>query len=252
MNGLMISANKVTMNHVKLCELINKLRKEEGNRKVVDKTNLLKKIDKEVNTMKTLGLSTEVNFYVSEYKDASGKTNRTYKMNRDGILQIASSESVYVRAKIIEYVNTLESKLSEQNRKSNLLLAIYNGGRDGILANKELTKIEVEEATAPLIPKANAFDRFLSSDGVYTSTQLAKVFKLKSAQSINNLLHNNHIIYKQGKVWIPYANIDNAWYKLIPNEFGKTQLKWTSKGILELANVLELDLDDGGTLIPNN
>lgn len=36
-------------------------------------------------------------------------------MNRDGILQIASSESIYVRAKIIEYINALENKLKEQN-----------------------------------------------------------------------------------------------------------------------------------------
>lgn len=112
MNELM--NNKFNMNHVELCELINKLRVEEGNRKELDKTNLLKKIDKEVNTMKSLGLSTEVNFYVSEYKDKSGKKNKTYLMNRDGILQIAASESVYVRVKIIEYINALENKLKQR------------------------------------------------------------------------------------------------------------------------------------------
>ena len=103
------------MNHVELCELINKLRTEEGNRKELDKTNLWKKVKKEVNTMKTLGLDTEVNFYFSEYKDKSGKMNPTYLMNRDAILQMAASESVYVRAKIIEYINVLENKLKQQD-----------------------------------------------------------------------------------------------------------------------------------------
>ena len=79
MNELM--NNKFNMNHVELCELINKLRVEEGNRKELDKSNLLKKIDKEVKTMKSLGLDTDVNFYVSEYKDKSGKKNKTYLMN---------------------------------------------------------------------------------------------------------------------------------------------------------------------------
>ena len=42
---------------------------------------------------------------------------KTYSMNRDGILQIAASESVYVRAKIIEYINALETKIVEQQFK---------------------------------------------------------------------------------------------------------------------------------------
>ena len=67
--------------------------------------------------MKSLGLSTEQNFLFSEYKDKSGKKNKTYLMNRDGILQIAASESVYVRAKIIEYINALETKIVEQQFK---------------------------------------------------------------------------------------------------------------------------------------
>ena len=112
-----LSNNKCLMNHVELCELINKLRAEEGNRKELNKFDLLKKIRKEVETMKKLGLSTDRKFSVSEYKDKSGKTNPTFLMNRDGILQIASSESVYVRAKIIEYINALETKIVEQQFK---------------------------------------------------------------------------------------------------------------------------------------
>ena len=112
-----LSNNKCLMNHVELCELINKLRAEEGNRKELRSHTLIEKIRKEVETMKKLGLSTEQNFLFSEYKDKSGKTNPTYLMNRDGILQIAASESVYVRAKIIEYMNALETKIVEQQFK---------------------------------------------------------------------------------------------------------------------------------------
>ena len=115
MNELM--NNKFNMNHVELCELINKLRVEEGNGKELRSHTLIEKIRKEVETMKKLGLSTERNFLFSEYKDKSGKTNPTYLMNRDGILQIAASESVYVRAKIMEYINALETKIVEQQFK---------------------------------------------------------------------------------------------------------------------------------------
>lgn len=109
-----LTNNKFNMNHVELCELINKLRTEEGNRKELRSHHLMAKIRKEVETMKTLGLDTETNFCFSEYKDKSGKTNPTFLMNRDGILQIAASESVYVRAKIIEYINALENKLKQR------------------------------------------------------------------------------------------------------------------------------------------
>lgn len=112
MNELQILNNEITMNHVELCELINKLRIEEGNRKELRSCDLMTKIRKEVETLKSLGLSTERNFLFSEYKDKSGKTNPTYLMNRNGILQIASSESVYVRAKIIEYIQALENKIT--------------------------------------------------------------------------------------------------------------------------------------------
>lgn len=40
---------------------------------------------------------------------------------------------------------------SEEQIKANLLLSIYNGGQEGILASKQLTEIEVKQATAPLI-----------------------------------------------------------------------------------------------------
>lgn len=144
-----LSNNKCLMNHAELCELINKLRAEEGNRKELRSHTLIEKIRKEVETMKKLGLSTEQNFLFSEYKDKSGKTNPTFLMNRDGILQIASSESVYVRAKIIEYINALENKVVEQQFK---LPATYKEALQQLLQQVEeneklLNVIEEQEDT---------------------------------------------------------------------------------------------------------
>lgn len=112
MNELM--NNKFNMNHVELCELINKLRVEEGNEKKLRSCDLMTKIRKEVETLKSLGLDNERNFSLVEYKDKKGEMRKTFLMNRDGILQIAASESVYVRAKIIEYINALENKLKQR------------------------------------------------------------------------------------------------------------------------------------------
>lgn len=51
------------------------------------------------------------------------------------------------------YFIECEKQLVEIQDKAQLLLAIYNGGQDGIVASKKLTEIEVKEATTPLIAK---------------------------------------------------------------------------------------------------
>ena len=214
----------ISMNHVGLCELINKLREEEGSRKQLDKSDLLKKIRKEVNTMESLGLKAEGNFSVSKYKDRSGKTNPTYEMNRDGILQMAASESIYVRAKIIEYINALENKLKEQDQKKDLLLAIYDGGQNAILASKQLTELEVKEATTPLLNKIEedkplvefAEQVSLSSDAIDIGTfsKLIKDENIKLGRNqLFEWLRDNKYLMKNN---IPYQQyIDNGYFKVI-------------------------------------
>ena len=214
----------ISMNHVELCELINKLREEEGSRKQLDKSDLLKKIKKEVKVMKTMGIFNEGNFSLVEYKDKKGEMRPTYLMNRDGILQMAASESVYVRAKIIEYINALENKLKEQDQKKDLLLAIYDGGQNAILASKQLTELEVKEATTPLLNKIEedkplvefAEQVSLSTDAIDIGTfsKLIKDEDIKLGRNqLFEWLRDNKYLMKNN---IPYQQyIDNGYFKVI-------------------------------------
>lgn len=111
-----INNKHIEMNHVELCDLINQWRKEEGNKKELRRRDLITKIRKEVNSLESLGLEGVRNFSHSHYKDSQGKQHETFIMNRNGILQIASSESIYVRAKILEYINTLETYIEESGQ----------------------------------------------------------------------------------------------------------------------------------------
>ena len=183
MNEL-IPSNEINMNHVELCELINMLRKEEGNEKELAQGDLIKKIRKEINTMVNLELNNSLgNFSESTYTNSRGKEYPTFIMNRDGILQIASSESTYVRAKIIEYINALENKLKEQqlqlNKKQQLQLAILNG--DDITKVTALKEYETY-LTQPLLdkieedkPKVTFADRVLKSKDNILVRQVAKI-----------------------------------------------------------------------------
>lgn len=57
-----------------------------------------------------------------------------------------------------EYFSMRKELNSIKQQKASLLLKIYDGGQDAVVASKELSKIEVEEATAPLIPKVEFHD----------------------------------------------------------------------------------------------
>lgn len=102
----------------------------------------------------------------------------------------------------------------------------------------------IEEMT----PRVNWFDKFMSSEGLYSSTQVAKVLHISSAKKLNTILNEKKIIYKQGnKVWLPYVSTDKSWYKLIvgsSENYSYSQLKFTPKGIYEISKILDVNLKE--------
>lgn len=96
-------------------------------------------------------------------------------------------------------------------------------------------------------PKVNYFDTFMNSQGCYTSTQVAKLFKLSSARKLNTILNENKIIYKQGNNWLPYSTTNKEWFKVTigeKNTHNYSQLKFTPKGIYELSKLLNITLKE--------
>lgn len=137
---------------------------------------------------------------------------------------------------------------SDEQLKAQLLLEIYNGGQSGILASKQLTELE----TKPLLekieedkPKVDVYERFLNSDFTYTATALKGIFGFPSPQAMNKKLHELKLIYKPGNStkWTAYKATPKNWYKVIASEYGAT-LKWTSEGILGIAELLGIELSE--------
>ena len=114
-----------------------------------------------------------------------------------------------------------------------------------MIAQKTLEK--KDELIENLTPKANWYDDFMNSNGLYTSTQVAKLFKFKSAQQFNKTLNENRIIFKQGKSWLPYSKIDKTWFKVIVGEkkgHNYSNLKITPKGIIALSKLLNIEINE--------
>lgn len=148
-----------------------------------------------------------------------------------------------------EYFAMREIINSDEQLKAKLLLDIYNGGQEGVVASKQLAELEKKPLLEKIEkdkPKVNYFDDFMDSNGLYTSTQVAKLFKFKSAQQFNKTLNENRIIFKQGKCWLPYSEVDKTWFKIIVGEkegHNYSNLKITPKGIMALSKILKIEIN---------
>ena len=107
------------------------------------------------------------------------------------------------------------------------------------LKEEKQARIEAETKLIEQAPKVDKYDRFLDSDNCYTATSVSKITGLNSARALNKKLNELGIQFKQGKEWKPYASVNKEFYKLIPNEFGSTILKWTPKGLDFIIDLLE-------------
>lgn len=226
---------------IELCSKINEYRIEENNKELKHK-NLMASIRKEIETLKSLGLRPELNFKPAFYIDKQNQKRPCYELTRDSALMMLNKESTYVRYKTTEYINSLEDQISEMDK---LILKSLNPN----LTQEE--RIEIERRRAELSKERDEqskwFNDFMNSKGTYSSTQIGKLFKIGSGQKMNKLLHENKIIFKQGKNWIPYETVDKTWYNLnvgTKNEHLYSQLKFTPKGVYELSKILNIEFNE--------
>lgn len=122
--------------------LIDKNRIKEG----VDYINILSETASFRDFAKELGMLSS-----NRTKDAFILSERGYSKL---VKAMDNDKSWDIMDKFIdEYFAMRQVINSGEQLRAKLLLSIYNGGQEGILASKELAKMEVKEATEPLIQK---------------------------------------------------------------------------------------------------
>lgn len=91
-------------------------------------------------------------------------------------------------------------------------------------------KIELSEQA----PKVEYYQKILDSEGLLTTTEVAKQLGFKSAQQLNGILYQMGILRKVNGNWVHYADYNHlvveGYIKYIPYLHGSQQLKWTEKG----------------------
>ena len=167
-----------------------------------------------------------------------------------GVSPRTNAETKVLSKQFRRYFIECEKKLGEVDTKAHLLLDIYNGGQEAIVATRELVELEkkplldkIEEQT----PKANYYDKVLDPKDeengytkLITTTDIAKDLGM-TARKLNELLKFRGVIYKQGKVWKVYSEyeflITEKYCDYHITEYSQT-LKWTEKGREWIINLL--------------
>lgn len=104
---------EATMTSLKVVDLINQFRLEEGNETIKRHDVLLRDIRNELKVLESMKINHH-NFVEVTYIDAKGEKRPCYKMNKAGIMQMLNKESALVRYKTQQYIEALENRLKQQ------------------------------------------------------------------------------------------------------------------------------------------
>lgn len=192
----------------------------------------------EINTLTSLGYA----------KQSITQAEHIYLLSERGyakLIKIMDTDLAWeIHDKLIdEYFTMREVINSNEQLKAKLLLEIYNGGQEGIIATRELVELEKKpllETIETQKPKVSYHDKVLNGDKLVTTTDIAKDLGM-TARQLHNKLHDMKIIFKTGNHWTFYAKYQTriplyADYQI--GEHGQI-LKWTEKGrkwIIKLLN----------------
>lgn len=120
-----------------------------------------------------------------------------------------------------DYLLECEKQALQITRKDKLRLQLFSG--DDLLiaqAHNELVRLEIEEATAPLIdkietdkPKVDAFDQYMNSDGTYTTRNACKMLGL-SKKKVFAWLRVKGLVFKN-KTQPTALAIEKGYFKVI-------------------------------------
>lgn len=167
-----------------------------------------------------------------------------YEITRDGfsllVMGFTGKKALEWKLKYIEAFNLMEQKLLAVNEKANLLLSIYNGGTEAVIASKQLVEIE----TKPLVeqierdkPMVEFADHIKQSEDSIDMKEMAKLASKNGVKiGRNNLfkfLREKNVIMFDNEPYQKY--IDNDWLELIENTvvLSNGEIKITKKPLVK-------------------
>lgn len=155
--------------------------------------------------------------------------------------KLNSDLAVWVDMKIEELLATGVTTVSNDDEAIAYAMTVLNKRLEAARAEKEMVEQQNLYLTNEIkqsAPKIKCYNEYISSEGTYTTTQIAKEYGW-GAETLNKKLSDMGVQYKQNGQWILYAKYDNKGYTVskpvtFPKNDGTTgtqmQTRWTSKG----------------------
>ena len=227
MNLPILQSEVKTMSSIDLLELINNVRVA-NNEEPLRRNSFNLKIEDEL----------EGSHYTKNVvKNQNSTESVVYELTIEQCTLIGMRESKGVRRTVLEKLKQLENHIQLPNFTDPAEAAIA-------WANEYKAKQALAIENQALKPKADAYDRFLDSDGLMTSGVIGKLLGYKSAQEFNDAIHAKGVAFKSSGVWQFYASFKDkhigkmvGWEREEFNKAGVT-LKWKTVAIDYFSSLL--------------
>lgn len=181
-------------------------------------------------------------FAQGTYKDASGKSNKLFYMNRDGFTFIAMGftgrKADEFKLKYIQAFNSMERMIAQMPKPQFQIPKTLGDALQ--LAADQAKKLEKQK------PKVDYYDTQMHNPGLLTTTIIAKEYG-KSAIWLNKYLVKRGILYRQGKNLVLKKKYDDESYASYENwsddehKHVHPLLKWTQRGKKFIYDLLAAD-----------
>lgn len=186
-----------------------------------------------------------LNFERITYKDARNREQTAYQMTKDGfsflVMGYTGDKAGQFKEMFINEFNKREMMLKSDDyilaRSQEILHNRLQLAEQQLAQANERIALLTNEVKQSA-PKVKSYDEYISSEGTFTTTQIAKEYGW-GAKTLNNKLKERGIQYKQNRQWLLTAKYDGKGYtKSIPCTFTHSdgtigtqmQTVWTAKG----------------------
>lgn len=211
---------------LELVDQINIFRKEDGIKKSLAHSDLLKIIRDEFEDEIGQGKISQ-----SYYLNSQNKEQPMFELTTSQSKQVLVRESKMVRKAVIAYIEKLENELLNPKPKSDIeILADAMQIAQRVIANKE-------EEIKKLAPKAEYTDKVLQSNTTMTITDVAKDLGI-TANRLNEFLCEQKVQTKHRDHYVLLAKYQGKGYERMTTQmivknneaFTRMQLEWTERG----------------------
>jgi len=127
---------------------------------------------------------------------------------------LSETHVTFLKNAIVPRDLTLKSKLDNANTELEMLLLDMKVSKWKTQKIEELQESLIAERQERMKLEATN-NRLMLSEKLYTATEIAKKLGMKSAQELNNVLHDSGIQYKRNGTWVPTSGYaTREWYEL--------------------------------------